>query len=127
MSAAEARAAGRRAFAAGRFGEAEALLGRALAQDPKDDQSAHALAELHFERGATEKAVELAERAVTTRPRHAAHRLLLGDCLRKLGRIDDARTHYQVALELGNETAAARIAKLDGGLDGQANGGGAPR
>jgi tetratricopeptide (TPR) repeat protein len=117
-TAAEARVAGKKAFAAGRFGEAEALLGRALQLDPKDAESAHTLAELHFERGATARAADFAARAVKARPKNAGYRLLLGDCLRKLGRIDDARAHYEAARDLGHSSAAARLAKLDAAAGG---------
>jgi tetratricopeptide (TPR) repeat protein/tRNA A-37 threonylcarbamoyl transferase component Bud32 len=113
MSAAEARAAGRKAFTAGRFGEAETLLLRALELDAKDGEAAHVLAELYFERGKTAKAVELAERAVRSQPKSARHLVLLGDCLRKLGRRDDARARYEAARELGDASAEARLARLD--------------
>ncbi len=112
-TAAEYRQAGRAALQAGRFGEAESLLGRALQLDRKDAEAAHALAELHFERGATDRAIEFAKRAVAARPKDARHRLLLGDCLRKAGRTADAREQYESARTLGNATAEARLAKLD--------------
>ncbi|MBX7083999.1 MAG: protein kinase [Nannocystaceae bacterium] len=112
-TAAEYREAGRAALQAGRFGEAETLLGRALQLDRKDAEAAHALAELHFERGALDRAIEFARRAVAARPKVARHHLLLGDCLRKAGRVDEARAQYESARALGNATAEARLAKLE--------------
>ncbi len=109
---AEYRAAGRAALKAGRFGEAESLLGRALELDRNDAEAAHSLAELHFERGEIQGAIGFAERAVRARPKNARHRLLLGDCLRKDGRMEEARAQYSTARTLGSATAETRLAKL---------------
>ncbi|MBX7084307.1 MAG: tetratricopeptide repeat protein, partial [Nannocystaceae bacterium] len=95
---------------------AQRLYHRALSQRPKDAQILAALAELHFDRGAYDKAVDFAERAVAVAPKRAALRLQLGDALFKVLRYADARAQYQAAAELGHAGAAARIAQVDAKL-----------
>jgi tetratricopeptide (TPR) repeat protein len=106
---AQARAAVRE----GRPADAEKLYERVLAQDGRSAEALAGLTELYFNRGAYQRALGFGGRALRLAPDDAALHLLVGDAAFKAFRLDDARSAYVRAGELGHPEAAKRLAKLD--------------
>ncbi len=103
---------GRAAQASGDDVMAEQAYHRALEKDHDNAAALLGLAEIHFERGAYQKAVRFGERAVRAAPRGAAARMQLGDACFRVHRYDDARSEYQAAAALGHPAAAKALERV---------------
>lgn len=88
--------------------QAETLLRRALAIDPREHHAALALAELLMRRHAPSEAVPLYELVVRRRPGRAEYRVDLGDARRDAGDAEGARSAWREALEIDPDNADAR-------------------
>ncbi len=101
------------AFKRGKFAESEALFHRALGHNRRNAMALGGLAELYFERGSYQKAVQYAAKAVNAAPRRAKYRIVLGDAYFKTLAYQSARREYVKAQELGHPSAGARLAQLN--------------
>lgn len=104
---------GMAAFRQGRFSKSETLLHRALGYDRRNATALAGLAELHFQLGRYQKAVQYASKAVGAAPRRGQYRMLLGDSYFKTLDYPLARREYEKAQQLGHASAAKRLAQLD--------------
>jgi tetratricopeptide (TPR) repeat protein len=100
-------------FKKGRFAQAEALLHRSLAHKRHNATALGALAELYFEQGSYQKAVQFAAKAVNLAPRSGKYRIILGDAYFKTLAYASARREYEKAKELGHGSAGSRLVELD--------------
>jgi len=113
VAAAREAKAGEAALRKGELAEAESRFHRALAAQRGNADALAGLAQIHFERGDYDKAVQLATRAAAAAPRSARIRILLGDAHFKVLAYDEARRAYRRAAELGSAAAEGRLARLD--------------
>lgn len=104
---------GRSAYRTGQFDHAEAHFHRALALDRRSEAAFVGLAELYFERGAYDKALQFARRGVAVAPKSAALRMALGDAYFKVLRYKEARSEYEAAQRFGHRDAAPALQRLD--------------
>ena len=81
----------------------------AVAAAPKPEKVA-ASAQSALSKGKIDKAIELAEQAVTLEPRKADWRVMLGDTYLRAGRFVAARQAYEEALQLGNDKGRTALA-----------------
>jgi tetratricopeptide (TPR) repeat protein len=70
------------------------------------------LSDIHFDRGAFDRAVKFANQAVRAEPKNGDYRLRLGDAYFKVLRYNDARRSYEKADEYGNKKAKDRIKRV---------------
>jgi len=109
---------GMSAFRRGDFERSEALFHQALVHDRRNATALGGLAELHFERGSYQKAVQFGSKAVRAAPRRGKYRIVLGDAYFKTLSYQRARREYEKAKALGAASASARLAQLDARLGG---------
>jgi tetratricopeptide (TPR) repeat protein len=109
---------GRKAFAGGRFDEAERHYHRALQHDRRCLPALEGLTDLHFERSQYDKAVGFARRATTLAPRKSGLQIKLGDAYFKVYRYAEARQAYERARELGSKAAKSRLERLSSKVSG---------
>jgi hypothetical protein len=91
--------------------EAEALLRRALANDPDDHHSMEVLVQVLIEGERGPEALKYAEEIVRKRPKRASYRVLAGDALLLTGDKIGAQRAWReaLALEPGNREARRRL------------------
>ncbi len=104
----EAEAARRR----GALSEAEQLYNQALGSWNRNAAALMGLSDIHFDRGAFDRAVKFANQAVRAEPKNGDYRLRLGDAYFKVLRYNDARRSYEKADEYGNKKAKDRIKRV---------------
>jgi hypothetical protein len=104
--------AGRKAFGAGKFDDAERHYHRALQHDRRCLPALEGLTDLHFERSQYEKAVGFARRATALAPRKSSLQIKLGDAYFKVFRYTEARRAYEKARALGSKVAKNRLERL---------------
>ena len=92
---------------------AEAAFHRALDADRREPAALRGLAELHFDRGEYQRALDFATKAAAAAPKDARAHLQLGDAAFKVLRYAEARRAYRRAAELGSADATRALAKLD--------------
>ena len=109
---------GRKAFASGKFGEAERRYHKALQHDRRCLPALEGLTDLHFERSQYEKAVGFARRATSIAPRRARLHIKLGDAYFKVFRYNEAKRAYEKAQSLGSKSAKGRLARLASKVSG---------
>jgi tetratricopeptide (TPR) repeat protein len=80
---------------------------KALALDP-DPRARQRLGLVHYYAHEFEKSLELWSEVVSANPESAAAHADVGDALRQLGRAQEARSHYQTALELYERAPATQ-------------------
>jgi tetratricopeptide (TPR) repeat protein len=108
---AEARA-GVAALRAGDDAEAERAFHRALGNDSRNHVALSGLSDLYFERGAYQKALRYADKAVVVAPKNAGYRMQLGDASFKVHRYTEARRQYEAAKKLGHPGAERALARV---------------
>ena len=81
----------------------------AVAASPKPEKVA-ASAQSALSKGKVDKAIELAEQAVSLDPRNGAWRVILGDSYLRAGRFVSAEQAYDEALKLGNDKGRTALA-----------------
>jgi Flp pilus assembly protein TadD len=106
-------AAGQAALRRGADAEAEQAFHRALSKDGDNVTALVGLGEIHFQRGAYQKALTYAKKASIAAPKRASIRMQLGDAYYKLHRYDDARREYETAQKLGASEAAQALKRID--------------
>jgi tetratricopeptide (TPR) repeat protein len=89
---------------AGRFPEAQSSCRQALTLDPKDAEAMHILARVHLADGQFDHAVEWASLAIRTIPK-PDYLATLGNALLKLGRLDEALSVFDKAVQLKPDDA----------------------
>ncbi|MFO1360875.1 MAG: tetratricopeptide repeat protein [Burkholderiales bacterium] len=94
-------------FEQGRIEDAESICARVLAHAPANAHALHLLGLAADRRGDHPGAVRRLEAAVDADPANGLFQLNLGNALRALGRVDDARARYARATELAPERFAA--------------------
>lgn len=104
---------GRRALRRGDRDAALSAFQRALEQDTDGAAAAAGLADVYFDRGEHDRALQFARIAVQREPSSRAHHVRLGDAYYRLARYREARASWTRADRLGSWTAARRIATLD--------------
>ncbi len=104
---------GRRALRRGDRVAAEQAFRRALELDPRSSGALAGLADVYFERGEHDRAMQFAKVAVQRAPQSAAHHVRLGDAYYRLARYQDARAQYVTAQKLGSSMARRRLAALE--------------
>jgi tetratricopeptide (TPR) repeat protein len=109
----------RAALRSGSLKDAESWFHRALESDRSNADALVGLAELYFEQGAYQRALEFARRGVKAAPKSGRHQLILGDVCFKVLRYADARTAYAAAQNLGHPSAKARLERIDETLGAQ--------
>lgn len=92
---------------------AESAFHRALDADRREPAALRGLAELHFDRGEYQRALDFATKAAAAAPNDARAHLQLGDAAFKVLRYAEARRAYRRAAELGNGDATRALARLD--------------
>jgi tetratricopeptide (TPR) repeat protein len=97
-----------------RHQEALALIEQAVAIEPVNGIYLDSLGWAHFKLGNSEKAKESLEKALIYSSRNATAHEHLGDVLLKIGRLAEARRHWEKALELSFEDV--EIARIKGKL-----------
>lgn len=97
-----------------RHQEALALIEQAVAIEPVNGIYLDSLGWAHFKLGNSEKAKESLEKALIYSSRNATAHEHLGDVLLKIGRLTEARRHWEKALELSFEDV--EIARIKGKL-----------
>ena len=97
--------------------EARALLERALALDPDNDEAVHYLGLLALFDGDVEAAIARFRQAAAANPGKASHWAHLADSLAVAGRPDEALVAYRRVLELDPEDARALVAVARRALD----------
>lgn len=103
---------GSTALLAGRRREAASLFHQAIASDRRNTTALMGLADVYFDTGETQKAVDYAEKAVEAAPGNSGFRLKLGDAYFKALRYNDALRQYEEAKVKGSTRAAGRIDKV---------------
>ena len=103
----------RAALRSGSLKDAESWFHRALEHDRSHADALAGLAELYFEQGSYQRALEFARRGVKAAPKSGRHQIILGDTCFKVLRYTDARAAYQAAQALGHASAKARLQRLD--------------
>jgi tetratricopeptide (TPR) repeat protein/tRNA A-37 threonylcarbamoyl transferase component Bud32 len=103
---------GRRALRQGAHGEAFAAFERAVRSDPDNARAYAGLADVSFERGDHQRALQYARLAVARAPQDADHRVRLGDAYVAVDRRADALRHYEVAARNGSVRGRARLDEL---------------
>jgi tetratricopeptide (TPR) repeat protein len=111
-------AAGQSALRRGADADAEQAFHRALAKDSSNVTALVGLSEIHFQRGAYQKALSYAKKAAAVAPKRASIRMQLGDAYFKVHRYDDARREYEAAKKLGATAAASALARIDARVGG---------
>ena len=111
-------AEGKAALRNGNRDQAETLFHQALSHNSRNATALAGLSDINFDRGAYQKAVIYAERAVKIASKNKTLRIKLGDAYFAVLRYNDALTHYERAAQLGEIRAAARIAKVKAKLGG---------
>jgi tetratricopeptide (TPR) repeat protein len=96
-----------RAQEGGRYGEAETLYNRVRVAGLERGPSLTGLAEVAFQRSNYPEAVRLGTRAVEARGGVRAH-MVLGNSYFKLGKYDDAISHYREVLRIDKDHGEAR-------------------
>jgi len=86
-----------------------AVLGQLVEVAPDDPDAWTRLAAVHLDEGKPEKAIDCAQRALALDGRSAPALNELGLALVDLGRFDDARRHYQAAIEAAPDFSPARV------------------
>ena len=117
-SASVSAKAGWSALRGGDDREAETAFHRALAADPRQASALRGLAEIHFDRGEYQRALDYATKACRAAPRDPRAHMQHGDVAFKVLHYDEARRAYERAQALGDPDAAralARLAALQGG------------
>jgi len=104
---------GRRALRRGDRDAALTAFQRALELDTRGAAAAAGLADVYFDRGEHDRALQFASLAVRREPNAGAHQVRLGDAYYRLARYREARASWAEADRLGSVTAARRIAGLD--------------
>jgi tetratricopeptide (TPR) repeat protein len=102
-----------RAVGARRNDDARKLFHRALEHDSRNADALIGLADMHFNAGSYQRALQMARKAVAVAPRNAGYRIKLGDAYFKLYRYEQAREQYQRAESLGHRDAPARLALIN--------------
>jgi len=98
-------------FRKGESTEAEQLYVRALRIDPDQPEAFYNLGFLRYEQGDLSAAVLNFKRAIDSDPAFSDAHFNLAMALHDLGRPDEARSHWQIYLELDPESAWAEIAR----------------
>ncbi len=88
---------------AGRLIEAEGLYRQILAVDPNHADGLHLLGVIAHETGQNEAAVDLIGKAITRDSRVADFHCNIGNALKALGRLTEAKAHYRRAIRLNPE------------------------
>lgn len=104
---------GRKALRRGDRDAALTAFQRALELDTRGAAAAAGLADVYFDRGEHDRALQFAGLAVRREPNTGAHQVRLGDAYYRLARYREARASWVEADRLGSGTAARRIAGLD--------------
>jgi len=101
---------------AGQFGEAQRLLTRAVATDPEQPGPKHYLGRAYLQDGKNHEAQPYLQAAVAMDPKVWDYHFWLGVSLEESGDTAGARTEYQQALRLNQESTDAklRLAALEG-------------
>jgi len=95
-------------LAAGQVEKARPHLERAQQLDPDSPVGNYLMADYWFQRGNYGAALQFAEQVLVHRPANARLRNLLGNIYLELGRRDDARQEYRMAVELAPERSDFR-------------------
>ena len=103
----------RAALRSGSLKDAESWFHRALEVERSNADALAGLAELYFEQGSYQRALEFARRGVKTAPKSGRHQIILGDTCFKVLRYTEARAAYQAAQQLGHPSAKGRLERLD--------------
>ncbi|MEM9459053.1 MAG: protein kinase [Myxococcota bacterium] len=111
-AATEARA-GRAARARGDDRTAEKAFHRALNKDRRNLAALLGLSELYFDRGAYQKSLGYARKAIGVAPRSGDAHMQLGDACFKVHRYDEARRAYAKAVQLGHGGAQRALKRLE--------------
>jgi hypothetical protein len=99
---------GQRLAAQGNTVEARAALEQALALAADNPHVRTALAETLLKAGDAEAALVQAQAAVKLRPKRGRYQVLVGDVLKRLGKLDQAQVAWKKALEIDPEDAEAK-------------------
>ena len=83
-----------------RFDESEQALREALALEPRNAEAAHFLADLLYQQGRLEEALQVALRAVSLDPTAAIKRVSLGNYHMALGQVAEGMAHLDAAMEI---------------------------
>ena len=104
---------GREYFYRGETGKALAVADRCIAQYPSTYDCYFARAAIHVELEQYEAALPFIARATELRPESGSARHLLGFSLESLGREEEAKAQYRIALKLGFHGAVQRLKRLE--------------
>ena len=85
---------------AGRLSEAESLYKQILQADPNQPIALHLLGLIAHQMGKNDIAVELINKAITSKPGHAEPHSNLGNALQELGKLDEAVENYKKAIAI---------------------------